>query len=132
MAHKLVSFTPIMKKKILIAEDDSGLQDVLQIVFERAGYEVAIHENANGIITGAFEVPDLYILDKQLSGVDGLDVCRHLKDKEHTLPIPVIVISASHNVGKLAEEAGCDGFLAKPFNNGDLLKMVARLLEKNK
>lgn len=116
-------------KKILIAEDDSGLQDALQILFERAGYEVSVHENANGIINGTLDVPDLYILDKQLSGVDGLDVCGHLKAEEQTRHIPVIVISASHNVGKLAEAAGCDGFLAKPFNNGDLLKMVVKLLK---
>ena len=71
-----------------------------------------------------FTLPDLFLIDKQLSGYDGLDICRHLKNQAHTKNIPVIMISASPNIGALSKEAGADAYIEKPFEVKDLLRLV--------
>ena len=118
----------MMSKKVLITDDDSGVQDAFRIVFERAGYETTVLASAIPILNGTAPIPDVYILDKQLSGVDGLDVCRFLKEQPQTANIPVIIISASPQIGKLAKAACADGFLEKPFKKQDLLDLVDRHL----
>ena len=116
-------------KHILLAEDNSGIQDTIKIYFERAGYDISIHPDGNVILKGNYKLPDLYILDKQLSGVDGIDICRHLKNREQTRDIPVIMISASIFVRTMALTAGADDFLEKPFKMSDLLQVVQRHLD---
>jgi DNA-binding response OmpR family regulator len=112
--------------KIIIADDDPGIQDAFQLIFSRAGFEVTIFPSGDPLLGDNYERPDLIILDKQLPGVDGLDICRHLKSNEATKNIPVIMLSASPQIGKLAKEAGADEFLDKPFKKNDLLEMVRK------
>jgi DNA-binding response OmpR family regulator len=116
-------------KKIILTDDDPGVQDAFRIVLERAGYAVQVFANGNPLLEGAFERPDLIILDKQLSGVDGLDVCRHLKSQPETADVPVVMISATPQAEAWALEAGADAFLEKPFKMKDLLATVARCME---
>jgi CheY-like chemotaxis protein len=117
-------------KKILITDDDPGMMDAFSIIFKRAGYDTTVISSATPILENKCELPDLFILDKQLSGVDGIDVCRFLKNDEHTKHIPVIIISATPHVATLAAQAGADAFVEKPFRNKELLAIVARCLEQ--
>src|SRR5688500_14048010 len=103
-----------MKKRILITDDDPGVQDIFRIIFEKAGYDVVIIANAREILDNKFECPHIFLLDKQLSGIDGLDVCRHLKSQDNTKNIPVMV-SATPGLDTLSKQAGADDFLEKPF-----------------
>ena len=114
-----------MKKKVIITDDDNAMQDALRLIFERAGYEATIYANGNSLLNNGHELPDIYILDKQLSGVDGLDICRHLKAQARSSNIPVIMLSATPNIAKLAIEAGAAAFLEKPFKMRDLLELTA-------
>lgn len=120
-----------MRKKIIVVDDDPGVQDVFKIIFERAGYDIAIFPSGLSILENKFEQPDLFILDKQLSGVDGLDVCRHLKGSRDMEKIPVIMVSASPDIEKHAKAAGADDFIEKPFNTRDVLQKVAGWLQHN-
>ena len=122
-----VSLKHLMKKKkILITDDDSGVQDIFKLIFERAGYEVAVYGEAFSIFENKFTKPDLFLLDKQLSGQDGLKVCQFLKGQSGTKDIPVIIVSATPGISEMAKEAGADDFLEKPFQMKELLKMVAK------
>jgi DNA-binding response OmpR family regulator len=121
-----------MKQHIIIADDDPGIQDIFQLIFDRAGVDVTIYPNGEQLINNDFEAPDAFILDKQLSGIDGLDVCRFLKRQERTKDIPVIMLSANPNIGKMAKEAGADDYLEKPFKLQDLLALMNKYLVKNK
>ena len=112
-------------KKVLVTDDNPGLQDIYRIILERAGYEVAVLSNGTGILNNHYEAPDLFLLDKQLSGTDGIELCRFLKSKKDTQSIPIIIISASVGIDKLAREAGADGFIEKPFEKKYLLDMIA-------
>ena len=116
--------------KIIVVEDDAAVQDAIQMVFSRAGFEVISYPNGQAILDGTAVMPDLYILDKQLPGVDGLDICRYLKAQAGTGHIPIIILSATPHVARLAKEACADGFMEKPFQNSLLLDLVRRLILK--
>ena len=112
-------------KTILVTEDDPGLQDIYKIILEKAGYKVIILSNGMDILNNHYEKPDIFLLDKQLSGVDGIELCRHLKSRDGTQHIPVILISASVGIGKLAMDAGADDYIEKPFDRKHLLDVIA-------
>jgi DNA-binding response OmpR family regulator len=115
-------------KRIIIVDDDPAIQDVFRLIFQRAGYEVMGYPNGDSLLQGDFMMPDVIILDKQLSGADGLDICRVLKQRETTKEIPIIMLSASPHVQQLALQAGADGFLEKPFALKDLLDKVGQYM----
>ncbi|MGN6530177.1 MAG: response regulator [Ginsengibacter sp.] len=114
------------KKKILITDDDIGVRHIFKLIFERAGYEVAIYEEAVPIFQNKFTTPDLFLLDKQLSGEDGLELCEFLKSQSATNKIPVIMVSATPGIREMAKKAGADDFIEKPFKMKELLKIVAK------
>jgi DNA-binding response OmpR family regulator len=113
-----------LKKKILAIDDDEGIRDILQIIFEKAGYNIELKSNGNDLFQNKFSIPDIFLVDKQLSGTNGLDICRHLKSQTNTRDIPVIMISASPDIAKLSKEAGADGYIEKPFEVSYLLKVI--------
>lgn len=115
-------------KTVLIVEDDPAILDVLQIVFERKGFRVLAHQDGAALLRNEFEKPDIFLIDKQLSGVDGLDVCRNLRSNGETSHIPIIILSASPHVYNNAIAAGADNFIEKPFSNKDVLDMVAQYI----
>lgn len=119
-----------MKKKILITEDDPALQDVFKLIFEKAGYHTTIFSSGRPIFDDSYDYPDIYLLDRFLSGYDGLDICRYLKNNETTQNIPVVMISASPDLAHMAQQAGADDFLEKPFKIKDLLSLVAKHIHK--
>ncbi|WP_152266518.1 response regulator [Agriterribacter humi] len=116
------------KKNIVVTDDDPGIRDIFKIIFETAGYEVQLITNGDDLLNNKFDIPDLFLLDKQLSGVDGIDICRYLKKQNTTSHLPVIMISANPHIGKLAEEAGADAYIEKPFEVKYLLEMVERYI----
>jgi len=117
-------------KKILVTEDDPGLQDIYRIILERAGYSVSMYSNGNDLLQNKFELPDLFLLDKQLSGTDGLEICKFLKSQPSTQNIPVIIISATVGIQKLVDSVGADGFIEKPFEKKYLLQILEEHLQK--
>lgn len=115
-----------MGKTVIVVEDDASISDILQIILERAGYNVIHYTNGLEIIKGPLVVPDLFLIDRQLSGIDGLDLCKHLKSEEQTLSVPVIILSATPGILNLAKAAGADDFIEKPFAKAHLLKVIGQ------
>ncbi|KIC95659.1 response regulator [Flavihumibacter solisilvae] len=115
-------------QKIIIAEDDHGIQEVIRLILEGWGYEVIIYRSGLDLIHNKFEVPHLFILDKQLADIDGLDVCKWLKENPATRHIPVIMVSTSPHISKFALKAGADNFLEKPFKMQELKELVEKAL----
>ncbi len=111
-------------KRIIIVDDDPGVQEAFKLIFSPRNYEVSIYHNGSSILNDESLVPDIYILDKQLSGVDGLDICRFLKSRIGTSHVPVIMLSASPNIHVFARLAGADDSLEKPFAIKALRAMV--------
>lgn len=114
-----------MAKKILIADDDPAILDVVSIILEDAGYEVSSTEKGEELMAMHGDLPDLILLDIWMLGKDGRDVCRHLKNTPHTRNIPVIIVSANRDIQKIASDCLANDFLAKPFEMDDLLSIIA-------
>ena len=119
-----------MRKRILVADDDPGIGDMLQIMLSDAGYEVEIQVDGHAVQQMQEPFPDLLVLDIRLSGTDGRTICRQLKSQEATHHIPIIILSAHKDTHQMAREAGADDFLAKPFEMKDLLALVAQYVER--
>lgn len=115
-------------KKIVLIEDDESIRDSLLIILKRAGYEVSEYQNGNSLLNGDFERADLYLIDKQLSGVDGLDICKYIKSYEDMRDVPIIIISASPELEKYVKAAGADNFIEKPFSKKRLLELIEKYL----
>ncbi|WP_207512645.1 response regulator transcription factor [Longitalea luteola] len=116
-------------RKVTIIEDDPAISDAINILFTRAGFNPATYPNGNFILNGEYDIPDLFIIDKQLSGVDGLEICRHLKQSPSTQHIPVLILSATPHLRALINQAGADAFLEKPFSNQHLLQLAEKLIK---
>lgn len=120
-----------MVKKILLAEDDADIRFILHLVLNEAGYHVEPVSTGQNIVEGKHGLPDLFILDKALPVIDGLAICKYLKIKEETRDIPIIMISAFHQLKKKARDLGVDEFLEKPFDVKQLVSLVDKHI-KNK
>jgi len=109
----------------MIADDDPGIVDAVEMLLEFEGYEVTSTVDGSTVLDMKDELPDLLLLDIWMSGEDGRDICRKLKSINSTKNIPVIMISASRDIKASAMSAGADDFLAKPFEMDELLKKIA-------
>lgn len=119
--------TPLrIKKKVLVADDDPGIVDVLQIILEEANYDVTTTTNGHTIPIAQKLHPDLILLDVWMSGEDGREICKYLKSQRSTKSIPIIMISATRDLAESAKNAGAESFIAKPFQMDDLLAKVAQ------
>ena len=74
---------------------------------------------------------DAFILDNQLSGVAGIDICRFLKSQDRTSGIIVIMLSANPRIGSIAIDAGADDYLEKPFKINELLTLINKYVKKD-
>lgn len=112
----------------MIADDDAGIVDAVEMMLDYKGYQVRIAtENTLKRITE--ELPDVLLLDIWMSGEDGIEVCKALKSCETTMHIPVIMISASKDIENSARKAGANDFLPKPFEMNVLIDKIERLLK---
>ncbi|AYL95948.1 response regulator [Mucilaginibacter celer] len=117
--------------KIMIADDDPGIVDAVEMLLKFEGYEViSTLDGSTTIFDMKQEQPDLLLLDIWMSGEDGRDICKKIKQDEATKSLPVIMISASRDIRESAMEAGADDFLAKPFEMDQLLKKIAYYTQK--
>jgi CheY-like chemotaxis protein len=116
------------KKKILVADDDEGILDALQLFLEDVGYEVETVMNGATLRDFPHGLPDLLLLDIWMSGWNGRDICLALRSNEATRHLPIILISANKDTKKMADEAGADDFIAKPFDLDDLLYKIEQYL----
>lgn len=115
-----------MKKKILVADDDPAILESLCLILEEFGYEVDSTVDGETIYKMKKDLPNLLLLDIWMSGQDGREICRYLKNEDTTKSIPVIMISASRDIGRSTLEAGADDFLPKPFDMHALLEKIEK------
>ena len=116
---------------ICIIEDDEGIQDVLKIILKRAGYETDIFSDGRAIFENNYAIPDLFLIDKQLAGTDGLSICKHLKNDRDTKEIPVVIMSAYPNIRELSILAGANDFIEKPFKVETLLSTIREHIQNS-
>lgn len=112
------------KKRVLVADDDLSIVEVLDIVLSDNGYDVLTTLQAEGIMPLLLQKPDMILLDIWMSGANGKDICIKLKNDPQTKHIPVVMFSANRDTKEIAMQAGADGFISKPFDLSELLSLV--------
>ena len=116
-----------MQKLILVAEDDSTTLKLYRDLLNALGYRVAEATDGNQAVQSAIrDIPDLIIMDMKLPVMDGDDAVRVIKANPATSHIPIIAVTASVMKGQEQEmmDAGCDGYLCKPFDIDTLLEKL--------
>lgn len=111
-------------KKIILVEDDAAIRDVFTLALNPVEYGVTAYDTGTKILQNEAEVPDLFVLDKSISGTNGLDICRYTKNSERYKHVPVLILSASPEIDRIAKEAGADNAIAKPFSLDILRYMI--------
>ena len=119
-----------MKKNIFVADDNPAILDALQIMLEEDGYNVETTIYGAKALELKQPLPDLMFLDIWMSGIDGRDICKQLKNDTTTRHIPIILISATKDIAKIAQDSGADDFISKPFQMDNLLTMVSKHINK--
>jgi DNA-binding response OmpR family regulator len=121
-------------KRILVAEDQTDIRDLLALNLRSAGYEVA--EAVDGLaalarLTGENAlVHDVLILDLMMPGMDGLDLCKTLRARGVNTPILMLTAKSTELDRVLGLELGADDYLTKPFSLAELLARVKALLRR--
>lgn len=114
------------KRKILVVDDDLDILEIIGLILESEGYEVELMSNGQEIFEHITQFsPDLIILDVMLGNMDGREICNNIKNTRGTLHIPIIMISATHNMAEsLRKNCQPDDFLEKPFDIVSLINKV--------
>lgn len=115
-------------KEIIIAEDDPDILEILTIIAEKAGYTVETTVDGQSLMGNRVSWPNLIIMDRRLRGLDGLEICQHLKKSSKTKNIPIVIISATPDLASCAKNAGASDFLEKPFNVKDIQNMINKYI----
>lgn len=118
-------------KKILVAEDQTDIRNLLVLNLRSAGYEVA--DVADGLAALAAETAhphDLLVLDLMMPGLDGLELCKTLRARGSSTPILMLTAKSTELDRVLGLELGADDYLTKPFSLAELLARVKALLRR--
>ena len=112
--------------RILAVDDDKDILEVLKFILEDSGYDVDLLSNGNNLFEKIkSSSPDLILLDIMLGSLDGRQLCKDVKQHSETHNIPVILISASHNISSSMNQTGApNAFIAKPFDINVLLDTI--------
>lgn len=114
--------------EILIAEDDAVSRRLLELFLIRWGYEVVMANDGNEAlqILSREIRPALAILDWMMPGIDGLELCRRVRENQDALPTHIILLTARNGKADIVQglEAGADDYISKPFDREELRARV--------
>ena len=114
-----------MSTRVLVVDDDQGILEAVAALLESVGLTVETSlDGASLAQLTPGTLPDFILLDVLLSGSDGRELCRQLKQQRTTKKIPVVLTSADPQASTNLQKCGADGFLAKPFEMNSLLRII--------
>ncbi len=116
--------------KVLLAEDDPAIADPLARALRREGYDVDVCADGESALEQALLQPDLLVLDLGLPKMDGLEVCRRLRQEGSSVPVLVLTARADEVDTVVGLDAGADDYVTKPFRLAELLARARALLRR--
>jgi two-component system, OmpR family, alkaline phosphatase synthesis response regulator PhoP len=123
----------VTRKNILVVDDEDDILELINYNLSREGYQVSCATSGEaGLKSARSKLPDLMILDLMLPGVDGLEVCRQIKNDAKTNQIPIVMLTAKGEEADIVTglELGADDYITKPFSPRVLLARVKTVLRR--
>lgn len=118
----------MFRSRIYIAEEDEQLRKKLTAVLRENGFEVSTADNGYSIVEMMDNWPDIFLIDIELPGVNGLEVCKWLKSHESSSDIPVIFISGEPYLKVLAASAPADDYIEKTIAIPAVIRKIKQYL----
>jgi CheY-like chemotaxis protein len=122
-------------KKILVAEDDHDIRELIVLTLQFSGFDVTSVENGAAAVQAAQDQNgqfDLILMDVRMPHMTGYEACRRLKEVEITKSIPIIFLSAKGQEAEVQTglDLGAEQYILKPFAPDDLINTVTQVLKK--
>ena len=120
-----------MTETVLIIEDEPDIAEVLSYSLERAGFKTrAVLTGEEGLkaCLDRTNPPALILLDLLLPGMNGLEICRRLRQEQATHHTPIVIITAKVVANDISESLGANYYIAKPFSVSEVVGQVRSLL----
>ncbi len=119
-----------MTAKILVVDDDHAISEMLTIVLEAEGFEsIAVNEGTEAVPAFQQHQPDLILLDLMLPGMNGVDICRTIR-QESSVPIVMLTAKTDTVDVVLGLESGADDYMTKPFKPKELVARIRARLRR--
>jgi two-component system, OmpR family, response regulator len=120
-------------KRVLVIEDDPDIGAMLALNLGAEGFDVAIETSGEGGLRWLQrEEPLLLVLDLMLPGIDGLQVCRKVREREAYVPVIILSAKSSETQRVVGLELGADDYLTKPFSTAELIARIHAVLRRMK
>ncbi|NDJ77810.1 MAG: response regulator [Chloroflexi bacterium] len=119
--------------KILIAEDERDIRDLIEFTLKYAGHEVIKASNgAEAVELAPQVIPDLILMDVRMPRMTGYEACRTLKNMDNVKDIPIVFLSAKGQQSEMDTglDAGAYDYILKPFAPDQLTRRIAEILTK--
>lgn len=121
------------KTQVLVVEDEPDQQDLLEFHLTRSGYQVTVIDNGQTAVETIRQgPPDLVVLDLMLPGMDGIEVCKHIKSDPVSSKTPVLMLTARSEESDMVTglEIGADDYVTKPYSPRVLLARIKAVLRR--
>ena len=121
------------KPKVLIIDDDPSLRRLVQVVFDRDGFDTFLaNDGSEGVQRALMNPPNIIILDIMMEGLHGFEVCKMLRANSSLRRTAIIIISGKSykpDIDK-AMQLGADSYVVKPFSPKDLLEIAVKHMKE--
>ena len=121
------------KSTVLVIEDDTDLRELIEYNLKTAGFNLLSAEDGEiGLAIAIDKNPDIIVLDIMLPGMDGLTVCRRLRENEKSQNTPIVMLTAKSEESDIVIglELGADDYMTKPFSPKELVARVKAVLRR--
>ena len=104
-------------KKVYVIDDDNGILTVVELILQKSNYDVKATTMWEDVVEAINEFnPDLILIDVNLHGADGRELCKKIKEIERWKKVPILLFSARHELNTEYVKCNADGFISKPFD----------------
>lgn len=118
-----------VSQHVLLIEDEPNIAEAIRFILSRDGWRVSHEADGSAALDRVrSDRPDLVILDHMLPGMSGLDILVALRADPDTVALPVMMLTARGRDREMAEQAGANRFMSKPFSNAEILAEVRAMM----